>query len=482
MELCAGANCSSPGTVDTSSDGLQATKSNPYISVVGGLLKPACFKYTSGDAKELRGAGSWVTDADGNTKAVCKFGVRHWRQFDDDRKFHYASSCTKDGSNWYLIPSSGVAVGNTKSATDGDITTLVSANSSCSSNNDCEFGFCGGDGLCSPKEFKSLSEASTFAGTGTAGSDNGSGTTATFNGPIGICIAPDGKRTYVVDATAHCIRSINNEVASTSTNYIATPCGTCGTSGFTIGACATTALMNTPQFCAVSADNNSVFVTERLNHAVSKIALASTGNTLSTLAGSGASGFANGSGSGCTFNSPKQIAVDSSDNLYIVDRDNHAIRKVTSAGVCTTVAGTGVAGNVNGTGTAASFDTPIGVVLDPTETFLYVTDSHNSSIRKINLATSVVTTFVSGLSTTQARGLSFDPWGSNLVIANHHSIVKITSTGSVTTLSGNADTSGDTIGGLTSSRFSDPGGVFFSPSGNSLFIPDWGNNKIRLLQ
>ena len=118
--------------------------------------------------------------------------------------------------------------------------------------------------------------------------------------------------------------------------------------------------------------------------------------TVSTLAGTGASGFVNGTGTTASFYIPQGVAVDSSGNVFVGDTYNHAIRKITPAGVVSTLAGNGSVGFANGTGTAASFNWPHGVAVDSSGN-VFVADSFNSAIRKITPA-GVVSTFAGGAS------------------------------------------------------------------------------------
>jgi sugar lactone lactonase YvrE len=113
-----------------------------------------------------------------------------------------------------------------------------------------------------------------------------------------------------------------------------------------------------------------------------------------TLAGTvGKSGHADGTGTAASFNWPQGIAIDASGNLYVADSDNCTIRKVTSEGAVTTLAGTaGTYGYADGTGTAALFDWPEGIAVDASGN-IYVADNGNSLIRKITPA-GVVTTII----------------------------------------------------------------------------------------
>ena len=109
----------------------------------------------------------------------------------------------------------------------------------------------------------------------------------------------------------------------------------------------------------------------------------SLSTAVTTLAGTGSSGSANGTGTSASFNIPHAITTDGT-NLYVADQNNHLIRKIViSTGAVTTVAGTGSSGSANGTGTSASFNLPYGITIDGTN--LYVADTFNYLIRKIVL-------------------------------------------------------------------------------------------------
>ena len=105
---------------------------------------------------------------------------------------------------------------------------------------------------------------------------------------------------------------------------------------------------------------------------------------VTTVAGSGTQGFADGPGAAATFNSPLGIAVDKVGNLFVGDNGNNRIRRVTPAGSVSTLAGSGAAGAADGSGTAATFNGPSGIALD-TAGNLYVADTSNHRIRKVVL-------------------------------------------------------------------------------------------------
>jgi hypothetical protein len=112
--------------------------------------------------------------------------------------------------------------------------------------------------------------------------------------------------------------------------------------------------------------------------------------TITTIAGSGISGYADGLGNTARFNGPCAIAVHSSGNIYIADTSNHRIRKITNTGIVSTIAGSGAKSFGDGTGVAASFNSPVGIAVDANEN-LYVVDLGNNRIRKIT-PNGVVTT------------------------------------------------------------------------------------------
>jgi sugar lactone lactonase YvrE len=138
---------------------------------------------------------------------------------------------------------------------------------------------------------------------------------------------------------------------------------------------------------------------------------------VTTLAGTArTSGSADGTGAAARFNYPAAVAVDSAGNLYVADSGNDTLRKVTAAGVVTTLAGTEeMSGNVDGMGAAARFDGPVGVEVDSAGN-VYVADENNHTIRKVSAA-GVVTTFAgAGCAFGSADGTGaaahfHGPWG-----------------------------------------------------------------------
>jgi len=213
--------------------------------------------------------------------------------------------------------------------------------------------------------------------------------------------------------------------------------------------------------------------------------------TVSTLAGSpGLVGSADGAGSAARFNGPSGIAADSAGNVYVADTGNYTIRKVTSGGEVTTLAGlAGLWGSADGTGSAARFTYPWGVATDSAGN-VYVADA-NDTIRKVTPG-GVVTT----LAGSESSGGSADGTGSaarfyhptgvaadsagNVYVADsgNHTIRKVTPGGVVSTIAGFAGSSGSADGTGNSARFNLPWGVATDSAGN-VYVADTGNFTIR---
>ena len=218
------------------------------------------------------------------------------------------------------------------------------------------------------RKIDSTGMVSTFAGQINAGFVNGVGVNASFWGPVGVCA--DGLGIYVADVGNIAVRQID-------TNRLVTTLAGNGIAGFVNGSGATTSFRY-PVGVAVDQPGN-VYVADNQNNAIRKI---SSNGVVTTLAGNGTGGFKNGLGTNAMFNSPQGVAVDTQGNVYVADYYNHAIRKITTDCVVTTIAGNGGAGLVNGLGTNASFKAPAGVAVD-TVGNLYVADSGNNAIRKL---------------------------------------------------------------------------------------------------
>lgn len=189
------------------------------------------------------------------------------------------------------------------------------------------------------------------------------------------------------------------------------------------------------------------------------------------------------------FNMPAGMIKDAAGNIYLADAGNHAIRKISNAGVVSTIAGDGVAGYVEGSKDSARFINPMALLLLDANNLL-VADQGNARIRKINLVTGMVSTFAGDgmndfddgtlltASFMSPIGLTKDNAG-NIYVSEGmpgHTIRKI-SGNNVTTFAGKADTDGDIDGLGTNARFNDPAYIYFSDS--TLYLCDAGNHKIK---
>ncbi|QKJ28564.1 SMP-30/gluconolactonase/LRE family protein [Mucilaginibacter mali] len=212
--------------------------------------------------------------------------------------------------------------------------------------------------------------------------------------------------------------------------------------------------------------------------------------TISTYAGNGTAAFSNGTSGNlltASFDSPEGIVFDSGGNMFVADRDNQIIRKITTGGVISTFAGQqGVAGFADGTGTAAKFSTPIRLSIDAANN-IYVADRDNAKIRKITSA-GVVTTIAGS---TAGSGATQFNWpvdvavksdGSILYVADskNHRIQKITLSGGTytTSLLAGQTTLGYANGTGSAAKFNFPAGVAIDASGN-IIVADRMNNCIR---
>ena len=289
----------------------------------------------------------------------------------------------------------------------------------------------------------------TLAGlAGISGSADGTGATARFGGPHGIAV--DAADTlYVADTNSHTLRAVTPAAAVT------TPAGLAGSMGADNGAGAA-ARFNSP-FGAATDSAGNVYVSDRASHTIRMI---TPGGDVSTYAGTAnVIGSTDATGAAASFNDPRGLATDASDNLYVADFGNYTIRKISSGGVVTTLAGTAGApitlGNGDGTGAAARFAGPEGVATDSAGN-VFVSDVNAHTIRKVTPA-GVVTTFAGSSTFGSADGTGTSaqfrvPAGiaadssDNLYIADTYNctIRKITPAAVVTTVAGQALVCGST--------------------------------------
>ena len=231
----------------------------------------------------------------------------------------------------------------------------------------------------------------TLAASTNLGSADGIGSAAQFYYPFSVAVDSVGN-IYVADSGNHTIRQV------TPAGEVRTVAGQAGNAGNADGT-GSVAQFNFPKGIAVDSAGN-IFVADTGNHAIRQV---TPGGEVTTVAGqAGNAGSADGAGRAAQFNLPSGIAVDRAGNIYVADESNHTIRKVTSAGMVTTVAGlAGEPGSADGFGGAARFQAPSGVAVDSAGN-IYVADSFNATIRKVT-ASCVVTT-LGGVAGTTGDG------------------------------------------------------------------------------
>ncbi len=307
---------------------------------------------------------------------------------------------------------------------------------------------------------------STLAGAaGSLGYIDAQGADARFNQPVAVAVDGAGN-VLVVAANNAALRKITpSGVVST---VAALPAGGAG---------------------VVLDGAGNAYVTDSSSHVIRRVA---PDGSVSLFAGQpGTRGNANGSGEDARFNEPRGIAIDGGGNLFVSDTGNHTIRRVTSAGVVTTLAGlAGIGGNVDGPGPLARFNTPLGLAVDSSGC-VYVADSGNRTVRKIT-ATGEVSTLAGSPSSynyndgvgsaagfSALKGLAVDATGALLATdAGTRTIRKITSAGVVSTIAGLASTSGSSDGVGSAARFQAPQGIAVDASGN-FYIADSGSHTMR---
>ena len=242
----------------------------------------------------------------------------------------------------------------------------------------------------------------------------------------------------------------------------------------------TPASFNSPYGMDSDAFGN-IYVADYNNNRIRKI---SPVGHVTNFAGDGIQGFLNGQGTAARFNSPSDIAVGPSGNIYVADSQTNIIRMITSSGAVTTFAGTGATGSADDLALLATFFRPSGIFVDANEN-IYVADSGNNKLRKISQG--VVTTLTGASAVlvsarsilmNNPQSLAVDLEG-NIIVADtgNHKILMITPDGYSQTIAGSGVAgSADGVGAAAS--FNQPHRIILDGTGN-IYVADSGNNRIR---
>ena len=317
---------------------------------------------------------------------------------------------------------------------------------------------------------------------------NSSGTISTIlatpaiHQPLGVAVDVSGN-VYVAEFSRVLkIDALTNRVSTLAS---------AGSYGFALdGVPATSTQLSIPKGVAVDGSGN-VYIADNMSFRVLKV---DTSGTIRAFAGTGTQGFAGDGGSATSslLNYPTGVAVDGSGNVYIADRA--FIRKVDSSGIITTFAGGGSGLGDGGSATSAMLYGPRGVAVDGSGN-VYIADLGNSRVRKVD-SSGTITTFAGstwgfggdGSSATSAMLRSPDAvavdGSGNVYIADtgNHRIRKVDASGFISTFAGSGTT---TVGGFsgdggaaTSARLDSPDAVAVDGSGN-VYIADYGNHRVR---
>jgi sugar lactone lactonase YvrE len=326
----------------------------------------------------------------------------------------------------------------------------------------------------------------TVAGNGVQGylGDGGAATSAELYNPYGVAVDTAGNL-YIADSGNHRIRKVdtNGKISTVAGK------GAAGYSGD--GGAATIAELKYPIGVAVDAAGN-LYIGDSNNNVVRKV---TTDGKITTVAGNGTAGSLGdgGAATSAELSSPAGVAVDTAGNLYIADYSNSRIRKVTSGGTITTFAGTGAAGysGDNGAATSANLNEPNGVALD-TGGNLYIADVYNHRIRKVS--TGGIITTVAGNGTQGYSGdggaavsaelylpysVAVDSSGNIYIADFYNQRIRGITAGVIRTVTGTGTGGFSGDGGLaTAAQVNYPTGVGVDTAGN-LYFADWNNNRIR---
>jgi trimeric autotransporter adhesin len=314
--------------------------------------------------------------------------------------------------------------------------------------------------------------------------DGGPAASAQLNAPAGLAVDTSGNL-YIADVA-------NDRVREVSAAGIITTVAGNGLFGYSGDGGPAASARLAPAAVAVDSAG-SIYTADEGNSAVRKVSAA---GTITTIAGNGSPGYSGDGGPAVNaqLNDPRGVAVDNSGNLYIADTGNRVIRKVSAAGIITTIAGNGSFGYSGDGGPAsdAQITSAIGIAVDAGGN-LYIADIYNRRIRKVSAAGIITTIAGDGLfgysgdggpaasaELGSPVGVALDASG-NLYIADagNYRIRKVSAAGIITTVAGNGSNnySGDG-GAAANAQLSEPEGVAVDAAGN-VYIADTANQRVR---
>ena len=340
---------------------------------------------------------------------------------------------------------------------------------------------------CGMGNMASAQNIYTYCGVpGVAGysGDGSYATVAQLQGPRGVAVDASGN-VYIADSRNNVVRKV------TAGGTISTFAGN-NTVGYTgDGGPATAAQLSAPGDVAVDAAGN-VYIADTRNNAIRMVA---TSGTITTIAGNGTFGYTGDGGpaTAAQLNRPAGIGLDATGKMYIADTRNNVVRAIDGSGNISTIAGVGTAGYTGdaGAATAAQLRRPADVAVDASNN-IYIADNANNVVRIVS-STGTISTFAgtgtAGFSgdggpataaTLRAtNGIAVDASGNVYISETSNAVRMVNSTGTISTIAGNATPGYSGDGGLaTAAQLNNPVGLAFDASGN-IYIGDAGNDIVR---
>jgi DNA-binding beta-propeller fold protein YncE len=323
----------------------------------------------------------------------------------------------------------------------------------------------------------------TLVGSGASGYADGAGSVASFKRIAGVSISSDSTFLLAADAPNHRVRRI-----VIATGVVTTLAGS-GSAAY-VDATGISASFNSPTSVAVSPDGSFALVSDNINHCIRRVQIAT--GVVTTLAGSttGCKGGSNsnidGTGPSAAFCNPNGVAISPDGTFALVaDANTYRVRRIVIATrVVTTLAGNQVIGSADGTGESASFNGPHGVAISPDGSFALVGDTNNLLVRRVVIATGVVTTLAGSGTFASVDGIGnlasffntqdvfISPDGAFALVTEGARVRRVViATGAVITLAGSgASTFANGLG--TSASFSGSNGISISRDGTFALVGD----------